>query len=469
MLDSDRIRADRERVSFQIEGVQCDVEAIRKALAGGVRDASTDVLRNVAEHFRGELLEGLDLPDCYGYHEWCVGQREALRRLRVEVLASLVERCSSEPETALGYARQRLAIDPIAEGAYIAVIKLLTSMGRNREANEKVEACRRILARELGTKPSAALLLARVRSDPSETVAPVLEAPSLPAVVPLPFVGRETERLALEAAWGAALGGGGDGLVVVSGEPGIGKTRLADELALRANREGACVMRGRAFEAEMVRPHGPWIDALRSIRLGDEVRAFAAQVAPILPELGEANAPAVDRARIFDGVTGLLGALGARAGCLVVLDDLQWFDEASIALLHFTIRAVARSRVLLVCTAREDELHANPPAIRLVRAMQRERRLVHVALGPLDPGATSLLARSVDATADGERVAAESAGQSPLRPRACARENDGRPNDCPPSMPSWRTGSIGSMCGHRTLCRGRPRSAAGFRSTCSRT
>jgi DNA-binding SARP family transcriptional activator/tetratricopeptide (TPR) repeat protein len=426
VLDSDRINADRERVSFEAEGVQSDVGAIRQALAGGVRDAPTEVLCEVSARFRGELLEGLDLPDCYGYHEWCVSQREGFRRLRVEVLASLVERYSLEPEAALGYARQRLAIDPIAEGAHVAVIKLLTTLGRNREANEKVDACRRILARELGTKPSAALLLARVRSEPSETVAPVLDAPSFPGVV-VPFVGRETERLALGAAWGAALDGRGDGLVLVSGEPGIGKTRLADELALRAHREGARVMRGRAFEAEMVRPHGPWIDALRSTPLGDEVRAFAAHLAPILPELGEANAPAVDRARIFDGVTGLLGALGARAGCLVVLDDLQWFDEASIALLHFAIRAVTRSRVLLACTAREDELHANPPAIRLVRALQRERRLVEIALGPLDPSATSLLARSVDAAADGERVAAESAG-NPLFALELARAEatDGR-------------------------------------------
>jgi len=183
VLDSDRINADRERVSFEAEGVQSDVGAIRQALAGGVRDAPTEVLCEVSARFRGELLEGLDLPDCYGYHEWCVSQREGFRRLRVEVLASLVERYSLEPEAALGYARQRLAIDPIAEGAHVAVIKLLTTLGRNREANEKVDACRRILARELGTKPSAALLLARVRSEPSETVAPVLDAPSFPGVV----------------------------------------------------------------------------------------------------------------------------------------------------------------------------------------------------------------------------------------------------------------------------------------------
>jgi DNA-binding SARP family transcriptional activator len=418
------IRADRERAEFVAEGVVCDMASVTRALTSGLRETPTDALREAAARFRGELLEGLDLPDCFRWHEWCAAQREAIRTLRVDILATLVERHAGEPEAALSYARQRLAIDPIAEAAHVAIVRLLTALGRNREASEQVESCRRILANELGTRPSAALLAARVRegaagptpSSPAHAPHEVASPPPAP-VTPdplVPFVGRGEELRMLHAAWQTAFvcgGGPGVGIVLVVGEPGIGKTRLIDELATGVAAGGACVLRGRAFEAEMVRPYGPWIDALRSIARTPEAAPYADSIAALSPEPGSvAEAPPVDRARVFDAVAGLLGSVAARAGCLVAFDDLQWFDDASLALLHFVVRAVSAARVLFACTARGDELAERAPAIRLVRAMQRDRRLSEIALGPLDPDATSAIARAVDGAADAARVAADSAG-----------------------------------------------------------
>jgi DNA-binding SARP family transcriptional activator len=407
------LQADRERVCVDAGHAVCDASEVHGLLAGGVGDEPTDRLKEVAGWFRGELLEGLDLPDCYRYHEWCISQREAARLAHVEVLTELVGRVAAEPEAALRYGRERLAVDPTSEAAHVAVVRLLTQLGRNREAGEQVDTCRRLLERELGTKPTSALLAARVRVDGSVAYSSMPPSPSDTAAhdtIAAPLSGRKVEAGALAAAWRAALDGTGESIVLLSGEPGIGKSRLVDDLSRRVEAEGACVLRGRAFEAEMVRPYGPWIDALRPLATRGEASRFAEVLAAILPELGVSGATSLDRARVFDAVAGLLRAVSSDGGCLVVLDDLQWFDEVSVALLHFVARAILPARVLLACTARAAELAENASAIRLVRAIQRERRLTEISLGPLDPEATAEIARSVNPAADPARVAAESAG-----------------------------------------------------------
>jgi DNA-binding SARP family transcriptional activator len=437
VLGTEAIGADRERAWFDRADAACDAARVHRAVAVGVRSVPVETLRETLSRFRGEMLDGLDLPDCYRYHEWCVAQREAARSLRLEILAALVDHSSDEPEAALKYARQRLSIDPVNEAAHVAVVKLLTIAGRNREADEQMETCRRILSQELGTKPSPALVAARVRPDsrgPTPTPTPTPTATQTPTPTPTPtpapnpaaadrtsararddgpappLVGRTQELQRLAAAWSAAQEGGSHGALLVLGEPGIGKTRLVDELASRATAAGARVLRGRAFEAEMIRPLGPWIDALRSARLGSEAGTYADALAPILPELGTGGAAPVDRARFYDGAVGVLRALSVDHGCLVALDDLQWFDEASVALLHFAVRGLAPSRVLIACTARGDELAESPGVIRLVRALQREGRVQEIALGPLDEAHTRAIARAVDATADDQRIAVESSG-----------------------------------------------------------
>ena len=413
------IQADRERARFAGDGARCDATELRRVVAPGMRKVSTEALRDAAALFRGELLEGLDLPDCFQWHEWCSGQREAVRAQRMELLSVLVERHSPEPETALRYARERVVVDPVCEAAHVDVVRLLTSLGRNKEAAEQADTCRRILASELGTKPSAALLAARVRSDgatgePPAALPRIVDAPTSESTSGAPFVpfaGRSEEIRVLESMWTAASQNRLGRTALIAGEPGIGKTRLIDELAASASSRGAQVLRGRAFEAEMVRPYGPWIDALRPIATAPEGRPFAEKLAPILPELGSTPATtAVDRAGVFDAVARLLDSAAAQRGCIVALDDLQWFDEASLALLHFVARATSASSILLACTARRDELEESTMAVRLVRALKRDGRLTEIVLGPLDGPSTLTIALAMCAGADAERVALESAG-----------------------------------------------------------
>src|SRR5262249_52551941 len=191
------------------------------------------------------------------------------------------------------------------------------------------------------------------------------------------------------------------------GEPGLGASRLRAEAQALVRASGGMVLAGRAFEAEMVRPYGAWIDALRSARLDTLDATARAELAPLLPELGKGEAAHGDRNRLFDAVAQLLGRIGHAA---LVLDDLHWFDEASAALLHYIVRALGDSRVLSACGARPGELADNPAALRLVRALSREGQLRQHTLAPLDAGETAALVSLLDPKLDAARIFADSDG-----------------------------------------------------------
>src|SRR5580693_349700 len=143
-----RLRADRERVGFDVTAVDVDLFAVESALAGGVAAAPTEVLEAAAARFRGEFLEGLDLPDCYRFQEWLRARREAVHALRSGVLGALVERRDVTPSAALRHARAWVALDPLDEAAQAAVVRLLGAAGHPREALAQYESCRRMLAAE---------------------------------------------------------------------------------------------------------------------------------------------------------------------------------------------------------------------------------------------------------------------------------------------------------------------------------
>ncbi|MEA2697122.1 MAG: hypothetical protein QOI66_1393 [Myxococcales bacterium] len=449
-----RLACDRERVAFSAEGIVVDVALLRDELRGGVDSTPTETLRQAAARFRGEFLEGLDLAGCYRYHEWCVAEREAVRALRVAILVTLTDRLVDAPEEALRFARERVAIDPLAEAAHVAVVKLLGKLGRTREAQQQYESCRRILQAELGARTSNELEQARMalgrsvpsgsddaaKANPATVTAtaaataaepratatlstagsPVMGSPPWPSpssspprdAAPRPlFVGRAQERAALHAQVEAAKAGTAEKLVVVVGDPGIGKSRLLETLEADVRAAGGLALRGRAFEAEMVRPYGAWIDALRSANLAEAAAPWAADLSPLLPELGGKNDDGGNQSRLFDAVTRLLSSLAQRQGPLaVVLDDIQWLDEASAALLHFACRELGRTRVLFACGARRGELGDNRAALKLIRTLERDHRLEQIAIGPLNADETAALVRSVRPKLDPARVFADSEG-----------------------------------------------------------
>jgi len=424
LVDGDRRRlvADRDSVAVELGEGELDLAAARDLLQEGAARAPLEALRRAASLFRGELLEGLDVADCFGFHEWCVAQRDAARRLRLAVLDALVANLEdAEPEEALASARARVAVDPFAEAGHLAVVRLLARLRRAREGLEQYDAWRAILASSSGGRPSPEMERARL-SLTAPAASPGAPAPA-PAAPPLaaperaapggpaapPLVGRGRERSAIADAVAAVAHGRRCRVVLVLGEPGIGKSRLLDETAAEAARAGFLALRSRAFEAETLRPYGPWVDALRTAPLATLPEVQRAELAPLVPELGAVH-PSTDQARLFDGVVRAVGTLAGAAPVLVAIDDVQWLDDASAALLHYASRALEGAPVLLACAARPGELADNPAALRTVRSLGRGDAVVRLELENLREDEIAELAGRVAPSVDPSRVYAESEG-----------------------------------------------------------
>lgn len=140
-----RILADRDTVRFDPCGVEIDLVALRAKLAGGLDSAPTEVLERGAATFRGELAEGLDLPNCPEFQAWCVAEREEARRLHIQILKTLIERHAAAPEAALPHARALVRLDAEEVSAHVALLRLLIANGRQREAEEQRELSARSL------------------------------------------------------------------------------------------------------------------------------------------------------------------------------------------------------------------------------------------------------------------------------------------------------------------------------------
>jgi DNA-binding CsgD family transcriptional regulator len=204
------------------------------------------------------------------------------------------------------------------------------------------------------------------------------------------LVGREAERRRLEEGLGRARAGAGS-LVLIAGEAGVGKTRLLQELAAGP---GAVVLWGGASRGT-AGAYGPVVAALRS-RLRERPDALdgcgplGAQLAAILPELG-GPAPDADPATLHEAVRDALAHLAADGPVLLVLDDLQWSDDASLELLGWIAEPLERLPVLAVAAYRSDGLPREHRLRRLRHDLRRGGRLDELTLAPLAPEETAEL------------------------------------------------------------------------------
>lgn len=427
LVDEDgacRLVSSRGSVRFESRGAAVDLRAIRSAMGNGPASMPLEALEQLARRFTGELLEGLELDELHGYHAWCLGERQRVRRIRAAVLAELVQRLREDPGRALTYAYGWLALEPFSETANAAAVRLLGALGRTQDAIEHYQQSRSLLRRELGVPHSRALEVARQeigRAAASPRAAPRAiasgwrargageRASSLESLPPL--IGRDHEVSVLEQVLDDAARSRGSPLLLIGGEQGIGKTRLLEELLRRAEASAGRALHGLAFEVEGARPYGPWIDALRDLRPEEIPPELHAYLAVILPELGARSPWPGERGQLFDAVLQLLRKLARERPPLVLaLDDLQWLDESSCALLHYVARTRAEAPLILACAVRLPLADLGGTPARLLRALRRESAAREVRLERLDSADTAALVRAVEPGVDAAEVARGSQG-----------------------------------------------------------
>jgi DNA-binding SARP family transcriptional activator len=435
----------------------------RAARAAGDPDVAAALLREAQALWRGPALadvagEPFALPEIARLVEL----RAAAAELEVEV-----ELDAGRHREVVARLERLLADHPLRERLWVLLMLALYRSGRQADALRAYQRARKLLADELGLEPGTELrelesAILRQRPELLGRTDPVVPAPAAragpwtpAAAVPVPptlaraIVGRAKERGFMAEFVDEVRTGRRDGMLLLHGEPGIGKTRLLTELATGLAAAGGRVLSGRAYEAERGRPYGAWIDAIRSAPVPPLPDWLRSDLAPLLPELSGAPSDLEDERRLYDAVASLLALLAGASPLVVVLDDIHWLDEASAGLLHFTIRALGGKGVVFAAAARAGELEVNPTVRRLVRDLDRHGQLASIVVPPLPPDAVRALTESVAAGVDPSPVVAASNGNPLLvveMAHALAR-GEGVVSDRVEALIGDRLGSLGDVAG----------------------
>ncbi len=391
--------------------VQLDVAEFEDGLAQ-LTDSQTVDEPSLRSHlepairlYRGELL-----PTCYD--DWIEPLRERFHQQAMLALDRLIQQRVQQQNyaIALPLALRLLQLDPLHEMGYQALMRSHQGLGDRAAALKVYHQCLTTLRDELGIDPSPTtqqLYQQALTAEPSSALPTdphPLSPPPAPAPIS-PLVGRTAERRTLQT-WLSAK----NAALLLIGEPGIGKTRLLEELTQMVLTTGGRVLQGRGFEAELLRPYGAWIDALRSLSLAQR-QALPPELGTQLPELGPPAEPLADRGRLFAGVIALLNQLAsAQTPLVIAFDDIQWLDDASVSLLHYALRLLRSTPVLFAFSARRQELQQNPAVATLIQTLRRDQRLDALDVGPLDHSAILALIRTVDGSMNGDRIYRDSGG-----------------------------------------------------------
>jgi DNA-binding SARP family transcriptional activator/tetratricopeptide (TPR) repeat protein len=391
----------RERIRLQLpDPVWSDLEEATAALASARTAARSEDWGTARAHAEAAasllgpgLLAGVD-------DEWVLARRLETEELELEALEWIARASLGLGAAELGEAqraaRELVARSPFRETGHRFLMEALAGAGNAAEALRVYDDLRVLLRDELGTAPAAELQALHQRLLAGESV--TREVAEEPPAHALPrqlapreasiFVARRRELELLRAAWEEARAGNRR-LVFVAGEPGIGKTRLAQEFVHAARADGTVLY--AACQEEALVSYQPFVEALRNAGI-DWTRVAPTpgmnELARLIPELPvQPEAPDGDaelrRYRLFEAASSLLEEVAARAPLALVLDDLHWADRGTLGLLRHVARAPRESALLIVGTYRDAEVRPAHPLAELLADLRRDRLVGRIALDGL--------------------------------------------------------------------------------------
>ena len=357
-------------------------------------------LEQVDSLFRGELL-----PSCYD--EWIMPERERLSQCHLQALEHLLRLLEVQGDniTAIRYAQRLIRFNPLSEDLYRRLMRLFALNNDRASALRVYHTWVATLQRELGVEPDPATREAYERLLHLEAPdAQAIERQPAFAAIPT-LIGRKLEWEDLQVAWHRATNGEPH-FVLVTGEAGIGKSRLAEEFLLWASQQGVVTAKTRSYAAEgqlSLAPVTDWLrsDDLRS-HLGQLDMVWLTEVARLLPEL-LAERPELpryepvteygQRQRFFEALARAI--LVVPQPLLLLVDDLQWCDQETLEWLHLLLRFDPMAQLLVVGCAREEELPPHHPLRTLLLHLRNTAGVTEIMLQPLDAAETAKLAVQV--------------------------------------------------------------------------
>lgn len=350
-------------------------------------------LKRSADLYRGRFLEGFSVQGASEFSKWQEQRAAELESTYLGVLNRLIAALSerNQIQAAVDYGKRYLAVDELAEEIHRRLITLYGRAGDRAAAMRQFEQCSLLLERELGVSPlpetreayESALhddgRRSSVARSPSWSVLPSLE---------LPLIGREAALTSLEKAATRLASGG---LILITGEAGVGKSRLMQTFALGSER---ATLTGNSHAATHSIAYQPLVEALRQTlhepRLWRTIRPiWRAEAGRLLPELPEIFPdlplpldvpPAEAQGRLVEALARCLFGLATDSPLLLCLDDLHWADEATLHWLAGLSGRFPDPRLLVVATVRRGE-EGIVSDVR--RAFRRANRITEIALGGL--------------------------------------------------------------------------------------
>ena len=384
----DRLEAVGEQV-FLTEPLETDVRQFEFAL-------EHHELEKALELWHGKLLDGLELPGATGFHDWLEGRREKLGQLRRRAMLELAERLETRGEwrTALELHLELLQEDRLQERTHREVMRLHDLLGEREAALEQFERCRLALDSELGLEPlpETVHLAERIRTARGQETLVAAVQPVLVGDFYTPLVARETELKQLHASHAP--------LLLIVGEPGVGKSRLAEEFAGSFNSS----LTVRFSQVSQQSPFSAVAEAIRLSlneasnleRLNKLELVWKRELIRLVPEIDLSLEPpepvsAEGRSRFLEALSQAVSTLAE----VVVFDDLHWADASSLEwLAQFSRRAARQSNLnpRLVATARAQELEDDPLHHQTISDFERQNRLERLLLEPFsDRGVLELV------------------------------------------------------------------------------
>jgi len=388
----DILGSDRSVVQLA-QPIECEVRDFRRlAIEEPERALSTEIPR---------FLAGFSVRHAPQFDEWVSATRRELLQQYEHALAALAHKAMGQRRwrETIDLAERWLRCDPLSDEAARLAVEARYLSGDRGAAITRFSEYRAVLARETGCEPSRSLLnLAhRVETDAPPPIArPVTDewytrAPSFESSL----IGREDEWATLVKGWKAARRGVGR-IVLIQGEAGVGKSRLAEEFLRWIVAQGGTVLRGHGYDVRAGIPYEPVVEvlreALRAPGLAGTAPEWLTEVTRLVPELkqrfpalSEPETPpnSTEGWRLYEGVAQIMLALAAEQPLAISLDDLQWCDSDSCNLLHFLARRTEHAPVLWLGTLSLGALERDAPAARLCRALRGKAHASVISLGPL--------------------------------------------------------------------------------------
>ena len=372
-------------------------------LADGAHDSAIfrAALQDAVALYPGDLL-----PSCYD--DWIVPERERLRQAYIDCLEQLVQLCEQQHEFAVAaqYAQRILSCDPLREEVCRTLMRLYAVSGERASALRTYHTCVTVLHRELGVEPAAETTAAYARllsSDGQQIPPPVWPTPLTVAAAPL--VGRRQEWGMLLDTW-RSVAQQQTRFLLIQGEPGIGKTRLAEELVTWLDAQGIVTATARCHGSYGEVAFEPAVAWLRAKPLRERLTLlndpWLTELARLLPELllertdlprPEPLAESQQRQRIFEALTRAI--LADKRPKLLLLDNLQWCDRETLAWLSHLLHFDRTASLFVVATLRAEEIPQEHPALSLIRELRRENTISEIELTRLSRAETVTLAEEI--------------------------------------------------------------------------